>query len=167
VFTGPIAKRMTAEQFVDALWQLTDTAPREPHASVAKFLTDDEKKDRVTYRASLVNSDLLMRSLGRPNREQVVSDRPALLTTLQALDLANSPLLAETLNRGTESILKRFAGQGPEALVEWLYESALSRPPTAEEQTIAVDVLGPMPNAQGVEDLLWMVIMLPEFQIVR
>ena len=45
-----------------------------------------------------------MRSLGRPNREQVVSDRPAMLTTLQALDLSNSPLLAETLSRGAPNI---------------------------------------------------------------
>ena len=67
---------MTAEQFVDALWQLTGTAPREPHKNVAEFLTADETKDRTAYRASLVSSDLLMRSLGRPNREQVVTDRP-------------------------------------------------------------------------------------------
>jgi hypothetical protein len=167
VFTGPIAKRMTAEQFVDALWQLSDTGPREPHKSVAAILSEEEKQGRKSYRASLVGSDLLMRSLGRPNREQVVSDRPAALTTLQALDLSNSPLLMETLSRGAESILKRFEGQEAATIVEWLYESALSRPPTSEEHNIAVDVLGARPNAQGTEDLLWMVIMLPEFQIVR
>lgn len=167
VFSGPIAKRMTAEQFVDALWQISGTGPREPHKNVAEFLNNDEKKAHASYRASLVNSDLLMRSLGRPNREQVVSDRPAVLTTLQALDLSNSPLLTETLSRGTESILNRFAGQDSGAVVEWLYESALSRPPTSEERAISVDVLGSQLNAQGIEDLLWMVIMLPEFQIVR
>ncbi|MCI0334676.1 MAG: PSD1 and planctomycete cytochrome C domain-containing protein [Planctomycetes bacterium] len=167
VFTGPIAKRMTAEQFVDALWQITDTGPREPHGSVAAFLTADEKKHHATYRASMVNSDLLMRSLGRPNREQVVTDRPAMLTTLQALDLSNSPLLAATLHRGAEGVLNRFAGQEPGAIVEWLYESALSRPPTSDERAIAVDVLGSPPTAQGVEDLLWIVFILPEFQIIR
>jgi hypothetical protein len=167
VYTGPIAKRMTAEQFVDALWQLTDTAPREPHKSVAEMLTKDEKADRSNYRASLVDSDLLMRSLGRPNREQVVSDRPETLTTLQALDLSNSPLLAETLRRGSEGVLKRFEGQEPAALVEWLYQAALSRPPTPDERVISLDLLGAIPNAQSIEDLLWMVIMLPEFQIIR
>ncbi len=167
VFTGPTAKRFSAEQFVDALWQLTDTGPREPHESVAAFLSADEKKNHATYRASLVNSDLLMRSLGRPNREQVVTDRPAMLTTLQALDLSNSPLLAETLNRGAQNVLNRFAGQEPGTIVKWLYESALSRPPTSDERAIAVDVLGSPPTVQGVEDLLWMVFMLPEFQIVR
>jgi hypothetical protein len=167
VFTGPIAKRMTAEQFIDGLWQLTDTAPREPHKTVAAMLTENEKKGRATYRASLVGSDLLMRSLGRPNREQVVTDRPATLTTLQALDLSNSPLLAETLTRGAETILKRFDGQDAATIVQWLYEAALSRPPTSDERSIAIDVLGAMPNAQSIEDTLWMITMLPEFQIIR
>ncbi len=85
---------------MDALWQITATGPKEPNKTVAAFLTDDEKKGRKTYRASLVSCDLLMRSLGRPNREQVVSDRPSMLTTLQALDLSNSELLATTLERG-------------------------------------------------------------------
>jgi hypothetical protein len=45
-------------------------------------------------RASLVPSDLLMRALGRPNREQIVSMRPDNITTLEAIDLANGEQLA-------------------------------------------------------------------------
>jgi hypothetical protein len=167
VYRGPVAKRMTAEQFVDALWQITGTAPREPHKNVAEFLTDDDKKERSYYRASLVSSDLLQRSLGRPNREQVVTDRPSVLTTLQALDLSNSPLLAETLHRGVGNIGERFANADPTTIVDWLYESALSRPPTTDERTIALEVLGSPASPQGIEDLVWLVIMLPEFQIIR
>jgi hypothetical protein len=158
---------MTAEQFVDALWQLTGTAPREPHKSVAEFLTPDERIGGTSYRASLVASDLLMRSLGRPNREQVVTDRPSTLTTLQALDLSNSPLLAETLSRGAPKIVEQFAGDEPVETVNWLYESALARGATAEERAISLAELGSPPTPQGVEDLVWLVIMLPEFQIVR
>jgi hypothetical protein len=167
VYTGPIAKRMTAEQFVDAVWQMTATAPRESHKAVEKFLTADEKAKHANYRASLVASDLLMRSLGRPNREQVVTDRPAMFTTLQALDLSNSPLLADTLRRGAPEVLKRVPGGDGAALLNWIYESALSRQPTTEERTIAAEILGSQPTPQGVEDLLWSVIMLPEFQIIR
>jgi hypothetical protein len=167
VYAGPIAKRMTAEEFVDALWQLTGTGPGEPHKRVAEFLSADEKRGHVSYRASLVASDPLMRSLGRPNREPVVSDRPSTLTTLQALDLSNSELLATTLSRGAPNVLKQFAGQGGEALTTWLYESALSRSPTAAEARIAHEILGASPTPQGVEDLLWVVIMLPEYQIIR
>jgi hypothetical protein len=167
VYAGPIAKRMTAEQFVDALWQMTNAGPQQPHGEVAKFLTADAKEGRTWFRASLEGSDLLMRSLGRPSREQVVSVRPAMLTTLQALDLFNSPLLAESLQRGAPNVLKQFDGQKPPVIINWLYEFALSRAPTAAERSIATDLLGSPPTQQGVEDLLWGVIMLPEFQIIR
>jgi len=167
VYAGPIAKRMTAEQFSDGLWQITGTGPSSPHKRVDEFLTKAEQKNRKSYRAALVASDLLMRSLGRPNREQVVSDRPSMLTTLQALDLSNSELLATTLERGAPHVLEKFAGQNGEALTNWLFESALSRRPTREEQDIARELLGPTPTATGVEDLLWVVIMLPEYQIIR
>jgi hypothetical protein len=167
VYSGPFPKRMTAEQFVDALWEITDTGPHQPHKAIEALLTVDEKASHKTYRASLVASDLLMRSLGRPNREQVVSDRPSALTTLQALDLSNSPLLAETLTRGAANVLKRFKGKDPNAVVDWLYNYALSRPPTTEEHATAIELLSSPPTQQGVEDLLWAVLMLPEFQIIR
>jgi hypothetical protein len=167
VYTGPLAKRMTAEQFVDALWQMTGAGPPKPHGEVAKFLKPEAKESRTWFRASLTASDLLMRSLGRPNREQVVSDRPAMLTTLQALDLFNSPLLADTLHRGAPNILKQFADQEPAVIINWPYEFALSRPPTESERSIAAELLGSPPTQQGAEDLLWGVIMLPEFQIIR
>jgi hypothetical protein len=48
-----------------------------------------------------------------------------------------------------------------------LYESALSRQPTAEELAVATDILGSPPTEQGIEDVLWIIMMLPEFQIVR
>lgn len=167
VYAGPIAKRLTAEQFADALWRITDTAPKKPHQNVSAFLSDDEKKGRKSYRAALVASDMLMRSLGRPNREQVVSDRPSMLTTLQALDLSNSELLAGILSRGAPEVLTHGAGHDGAELTTWLYESALSRPPTDAERDVAKELVGATPTEQGVEDLLWVVIMLPEFQIIR
>lgn len=167
VYAGPIAKRMTAEEFTDALWQITGTAPGEPHKTVAAFLSKDEKQGHTSYRASLVACDMLMRSLGRPNREQVVSDRPSMLTTLQALDLSNSELLATTLDRGAANVLKQFDGKNSDAVIDWLYESALSRQPTAAEREVANGVLGKSLSQQGLEDLLWIVIMLPEYQIIR
>src|SRR5262249_22524774 len=100
VFRGPTAKRLTAEQFMDAVWRLTGTAPAK-----AAFDAGDRGKEPV--RAALVKSDPLMRSLGRPNREQVVTTRPEELSTLQALDLTNGKELAETLDRGAANIRKR------------------------------------------------------------
>jgi len=46
-----------------------------------------------------------------------------------------------------------------------VFRQALSRPPTRKELTLAVELVGPQPKADGVEDLLWSVAMLPEFQL--
>ena len=64
-------------------------------------------------------------------------------------------------------ILKRFPNNKPEAIVDWLYASTLSRLPTTDEKAVAIELLGYPPTEQGVEDLVWAVIMLPEFQLVR
>lgn len=117
-------------------------------------------------RAALLKSDFLQRTLGRPNRDQIVSMRPNELSMLEALDLNNSPALAELLQRGAANILREH-GSNTAMLVPWLYEAALSRPPTVEELTITQDALGPVATEAGVADLLWTLLMLPEFQLVR
>jgi hypothetical protein len=99
IFRGPEVRRLTAEQFVDAVWMLTHTAPAKPAAPVAlPAFASTTPPERQFVRAALVKSDALMRSLGRPNREQVVTTRPDQLTTLQALDLSNGQPLTDLLD---------------------------------------------------------------------
>ncbi|MEM7394196.1 MAG: DUF1553 domain-containing protein [Verrucomicrobiota bacterium] len=116
-------------------------------------------------RAALVKNDFLMRSLGRPHRDQVVTTRPAELTTLQAIDLANGDVLAQYLNKGARNLVG--AGRSSGELIPWLYRYALSREPTPDEQTVLADIAGDGNDPVAVEDLLWLVFMQPEFQIVR
>jgi hypothetical protein len=117
-------------------------------------------------RAALVKCDLLMRSLGRPNREQVVTSRPTQLTTLEAIDLANGQIISDTLRRGATGMIERQK-LPPEEFVRDLYWRALARDPSGEELTAAVELVGDPLRPEGVEDLLWSVFMLPEFQLVR
>lgn len=116
-------------------------------------------------RAALVKNDFLMRSLGRPHRDQVVTSRPSGLTTLQAIDLSNGEILAEYLERGG----KRLASNGlsGERLAERLFLYALSRKPVEAEWQVVKDVLAGRNDAQAVEDLLWIIFMHPEFQMIR
>ena len=116
-------------------------------------------------RAALVKNDFLMRSLGRPHRDQVVTTRPGELTTLQAIDLSNGDILAGYLSAGGRNIVGQ--AKSKDELIEWLYRYALSRVPTAGERAVLADVAGDGRNAVAVEDLLWSVFMLPEFQIIR
>ena len=58
-------------------------------------------------------------------------------------------------------------GDSAEALMSWLCDYALSREPNSDELQLASEFLGTKPTQQAVEDLLWSVFMLPEFQLVR
>jgi Protein of unknown function (DUF1549)/Protein of unknown function (DUF1553)/Planctomycete cytochrome C len=117
-------------------------------------------------RASLMKSDFLMRTLGRPNRDQIVTTRPNDLTTLEAIDLANGSVLSAAIAKGAQRLLQSPPAT-PQAQIVQLYQQALSRPPIATELATAQELLGEKPTAQSLEDLLWAVCMLPEFQTVR
>ena len=120
---------------------------------------------RGQVRAALMNSDPLMTALGRPNREQVVTGRFSSATTLQALELTNGATLAGLLERGAEHVVRELPGSNRE-LVVTLYQRALSRRPTKEELRLAEGVVGSPVRKEGVEDLLWAMTMLPEFQLI-
>ena len=154
VFRGPEVRRMSAEQFRDAVGQITGVwFPK------AEF---GNGTNRV--RASLVAADPLTVALGRPNREQVVTSRPTVATTLQALELTNGETLAKILHRGAEQLAS--ADPAPDTLVDRLYRNALGRTPQQSEKSLATDLLGRPLRPDGVEDLLWAMVMLPEFQLI-
>jgi hypothetical protein len=131
----------------------------------AKLSLSGQASQRMV-RASLTKNNFLMRSLGRPHREQIVTQRPNELTTLEAMDLSNGAMLAELLERGAKNLLQR-QWKSPAEFIHWLYESALAREPTAAELATMQGALGSKLTEQGIEDGLWAVLMLPEFQLVR
>ncbi len=168
VFRGPEIKRLSAEQFIDSIWMITGTAPAKPvaPAKIPAF-PDSVPLERRLVRSTLVHSDALMRSLGRPNREQVVTTRPDQLTTLQALDLANGEVLTSLLARAAVNVLQSNAKAKPDELVDWLFVRAMSRKANDAERTAAKALLGEKPTRDSVADLLWAIVMLPEFQLIR
>jgi hypothetical protein len=117
-------------------------------------------------RASLVKNDFLMRSLGRPHREQIVSMRPDELTTLEAIDLSNGSVLAGYLATGGRLLKERWQ-DNREGLVDHIFRFALTRVPTPEEKAAILESLSGDPSQEQVEDLLWAVMMSPEFLLIR
>ncbi|MEY2724583.1 MAG: hypothetical protein RLZZ458_450 [Planctomycetota bacterium] len=117
-------------------------------------------------RASLMKNDFLMRSLGRPHREQIVSMRPDELTTLEAIDLANGAVLANYLRKGSTTLQSRWQADR-EGLINYLCTFAWSREPSPAEQTAMLDALSPQPTAEEIEDITWTILMTPEFLLVR
>jgi len=120
----------------------------------------------LMVRASLLKSDFLMRSLGRPNRDQIVSTRPDELTTLEAIELSNNPSLARLFAAGGRRLAVRDWSDTGE-LINYIYRAALTREPTLEEMALLLDALGDKPNPQAIEDTLWAVCMTPEFLLIR
>ena len=164
-FVGEAAKQSEAE------WPavvVADELPFDPEVGkdlLASLLQGSAGADRMA-RASLLRSNFLLRSLGRPNREQIVSMRPTELTTLEAIDLSNGQILADALAKGGAKIAAEF-GSRPDELIRKVFVHALSRKPAAAELGAARELLGDKPTPQAVEDLLWAVLMLPEFMLVR
>ena len=139
----------------------TDLAPWNVGATLAQAVAGKPVYGQV--RASLTSADPLALALGRPNREQVTTVRQTTPTTIQALELTNGETLAKLLQRGAEQLVA--TNLDGRALAERVFSQALSRPPTARELALAVELVGTQPRREGVEDLLWSVAMLPEFQL--
>lgn len=175
----------------DDTWQLTPTEPRpdgkfpkEPdNWTPAVIVTGQQLWSRVNgdvqsqlahvalrpqtmVRASLLKSDFLQRTLGRPNRDQIVTTRPNELSTLEAIDLNNVQTLADNLTRGAKHLLDRH-GSKPEQIVDDVYLAMLSRRPSDEERACVMDAMGAKPDEQAVLDFLWAILMQPEFQLLR
>jgi len=115
VFQGPEVRRLTAEQFADALGAITgewNTWPgrrapgapppaREPGAPPPSL----PPTSGVYGREWQVASNSLSRALGRPIRDQVTSLRAMQASTLQALELVNGEWLTRWLSRGARRML--------------------------------------------------------------
>ena len=164
-FQGMVRKRMTAEQFSDAVgnlaYPLFDSAevkfkPYEliPEAQMATSLT----------RASLVANNTFLTALGRPNREIVSTSRDSQASLLQALELTNGERLNAALLKGGEYWTKQY----PQAddLVKALFSNALLRSPTEKELEVGRQLFGETTDVKQAQDLLWSVLLLPEFQMI-
>jgi hypothetical protein len=167
VFAGPAPKRMTAEQFVDALVRLTGSAPEATANDDALVKPIGERGERPFVRAALVKSTPLMRTLGRPSREQVVTTRPAEVTTLEALELSNGAPLSELLDAGAAKLAAENAGASSGEICQKVFRAALAREATVGELEKLVELAGNPATPAGMSDVLWCIAMLPEFQLVR
>jgi mono/diheme cytochrome c family protein len=162
VFEGPVVRRLSAEQFRDALAAVVGVWPATPAADIPLTSKEGGPKE---VRAWLLKADPLATAMGRPNREIVVTSRPSLATTLQAVELTNGETLSTLLRQGAQELIKNQAAT-PENIVGRIYEFGLGRVPTQEEKQVALEMIGETPAPEGVEDLLWAVAMLPDFQLI-
>lgn len=129
------------------------------------FTFHPDSLDLTFARASLVTQDDFMKTLGRPVRENVTTTRSGEATLLQSLLLTNSAFFHENIARGSASWLKKTGNQ-PEQLLDELYWQALGRAPTRKEKKLLLRRLTEGPPEEGLQDIIWSLVLLPEFQLI-
>ncbi|TLV04066.1 DUF1549 domain-containing protein [Dyadobacter luticola] len=162
-FTGMVRKRLSAEQFSDAI-SVAFSPMYADSAIVYKRLPEDIKPKLPFARAALVKNDPFLTSLGRPNRETVSTSRTSQANLLQALELTNGSKFTQTLKEGAKNWKTKYPTS--DSLVTELYQKALGRTPLPKEIAAAKKILGPVPSEEGIQDLVWAIALVPEFQLI-
>ena len=116
-------------------------------------------------RASLMKSDKLQSTLDRPLRNIVVPQRPRTLSKHQWAELINGDTIDNQVTAGAKHLIQRD-GQGAK-LLNNLYLQALGRLPTRNELVAISEFSKGKLSEDTVQDVLWSVLMLPEFMTVR
>jgi len=130
------------------------------------FTHHPDKDTMLTFaRASLVQTDPFQKALGRPSRENVATQRAGQATLLQALELTNGEFFHQILENGAGSWHKTYEGD-VEKMVSALYQCMLGRPASRKELTTFRTTLGDNPTQDDVQDALWAIVLLPEFQFI-
>lgn len=158
-----------APAYDDAHWQPVRRMGRyddNPYwGRLPAFTHDPANQDVPFARASLTELDAFQKVLGRPDREIITTSRADQTTLLQALELTNGAFLSDWLQQAARAWYARYEGD-PRAITHNLYRAAFGRAPSPAEAAAAVDALGPDPNPARVEDLIWALVLTPEFQLI-
>lgn len=141
--------------FDDSQWAPTTTLGPEgvPWGAVTGFTLNEQSG---IVRAAYVDNDPLQNVMGRPIRDQVTMSRPTHATLLQSLTFANGRSYDAALNKAAAKWTEKFPD--PAARLAAIYRTALLREPREDERAFA---------AAAPADLLWSVLLLPEFQLIR
>jgi uncharacterized membrane protein/mono/diheme cytochrome c family protein len=166
-FKGMVRRRMSAEQFTDAVSNIFAPVFNEKEIKYNPFAKAAYSKLAANppfVRAALVANNPFLMALGRPNRETVATGRDSQANLLQALELTNGGKFNSVLKEGAERWIKKFSD--PDLLVKDIYQKTLGREPQQNELAIARKALGKEPQVDDVQDLFWAMVLLPEFQII-
>ncbi len=140
----------------------SDRAPKRGGGCQFYVLSD------VNVDASMLEFTPLLEAFGRPLRDQVVTARESQVTSLRAMAFQNRDDISEYIARLSGLISTSFSKLSlPDKngeMVNFVYESLAGRVPSPEEKRIADQAL--QGGSQGLEDLLWAVLLSPEVQYI-
>ena len=161
-FSHAVARRLTAEQLLDAIGVATGSRPR--------FQEVPKNFRAVQLPDSKVKDDGFLKLFGRPERETSCEcERTTEVSLAHAMNLINGPTVAEALIDPEGRIAQLIkTNQDDRALVEELYLATFSRLPEKNEYAVAVEHLANAESKEeGAQDLLWALINSPAFLFNR
>ncbi|MFC4870508.1 DUF1549 domain-containing protein [Negadavirga shengliensis] len=165
VFEGVVRRRVTAEQFSDAISQFIHPVFEKEELKYDPFeLAAAEQQNLSFARASLVANNGFLKALGRPNREVVSTTRDSQASLLQALELTNGEILNGTLAKGAEAWKEKYRDGA--IIVHETYRQLLGREPHQNEFKVAMEAIGENPEPSDIQDFFWAILLLPEFQLI-
>lgn len=164
VFKGMLRKRLSAEQFTDAVSYVIEPVFGDSLLGYNYYKKLPSAEKPLFTRASLVINNPFLIALGRPSRETVSTGRESQANLLQALELTKGEKFNDALKKGAENWKKKY--KNGDVIIKELYSRALSRGPTPKEFEVAKKAIGDNPDTDAIQDLFWAVVLLPEFQII-
>lgn len=163
VFQGMVRRRLSAEQFADAVSQAFYPVYTDSNFVKKHFPQISDLKTPFV-RSSMVKNDIFLTALGRPNRENVGAVRNSQSNLIQALEVTNGQVLNSRLQLGAEKWM--LANLRKEKLTDSLFMNFLGRLPTVRERKATQSILAEKPTQANIQDLVWALTLLPEFQLI-
>ena len=161
-FSHGTARRLTAEQLLDAIGVATGSQPKfqgVPKSFRAVQLPDSQVKD-----------DGFLKLFGRPERESSCEcERTTEVSLAHAMNLINGPTVADAIIDPNGRIAQLIKEEKDDrTLVEELYLATFARLPQKTEYATAVDFLAKAESKEeGAQDLMWALINSPAFLFNR
>lgn len=170
-FSRTIIQRLSAEQLLDAQSQVTGVPLQFDGYPVGMRATQLPGVRAVrTRERKPSDEDQFLMTFGKPMRLLTCECERSSETSMgQAFHLISGPTINDFLTAPENRLSRLLAsGKSPEAIVEELYWSALSRPPNATELGKAVVVLSEAHDRRAaLEDLTWALLNAKEFLLRR
>jgi len=159
-FSHAHPRRLSAEQMVDALALATGTKPK--LAGIPSGMRAAQIPD------GMVAGNDFLQLFGRPKRQSACEcERSSSLTLSHALSLINGPTISEAVSAKDSRIAKLVETEKDDKkLVEDIYLSCLSRPPT-EKELKAVEFKPDANRLEVAQDLAWALLNSPAFLFNR
>ena len=161
-FSHATARRLTAEQLLDAIGVATGSQPK--FEGVPKNLRAVQLPD------SKVKDDGFLKLFGRPERESSCEcERTSDVSLAHAMNLINGPTVANAIIDPTGRIAKLLKeDKDDKSIIEELYLATLARLPQDNEYATAVEHFANAESKEeGVQDLMWALINSPAFLFNR